>query len=193
MNARMDMIECQGLVFHRWFARETLGMDETLWSELNSQQRVVFEKIDRDLRSREWCTARRGEIALAKEFEKNGASMRSQSVAHCPKGVIVVASSQVHGLGVDIEASDRSLTPLILNRIRSARESELVLKDLEWWTTKEALYKSFADNHDRHLSEFVVTRFEQDTRQGQAAIDGQILNFCLGHIDEFLTCVAWNL
>ncbi|MEK6578550.1 MAG: 4'-phosphopantetheinyl transferase superfamily protein [Bdellovibrionota bacterium] len=83
-------------------------------------------------------------------------------------GVGVGSESEVAGIGVDLEAPGRQLSPELAQRLIHESEAKFdSISPLGFWVIKEAAFKSLPKNTGALVSQFVVEKFNQKSRIGE--------------------------
>ncbi|MCC8088519.1 MAG: 4'-phosphopantetheinyl transferase superfamily protein [Rikenellaceae bacterium] len=96
------------------------------------------------------------------------------SVSHCSRFVALYYNG-TRKCGVDIEPSDRNISPVI-SRIISDKESELIINEnvspLLIWSAKEAVYKYHGKNGVDFKRDFVLTDINTSDRSLVCSVAG---------------------
>ncbi len=77
------------------------------------------------------------------------------------------------GLGVDLEPSDRTLSPRLVDRVVTEEEREWNLDPIQLWVIKEACFKSTPENQGFSITDFIVRECARVSGK-EYRIDGRV-------------------
>lgn len=129
------------------------------------------------------------ELAVKKFHQLEHHPSLTISLAHSGNwGAAVVAKkSSVASIGIDIESTDRSVKPAIIERI--SHPQDLVLPSLSMWVLKEAIFKSTMNTGKFELPvEFSSLKIQDSTWSHESGLKGK---WKLEEQSGLLIALAW--
>jgi 4'-phosphopantetheinyl transferase EntD len=170
----------------------TVFADQEASSRYFEQPRLLSDSA-----IRQWAESRRCLAFVLKDLLRRGAkpSEIQMSLSHCDDACVAIAvvSQDFHGVGVDLERSDRKISTAAASKFLFASEVALGASALETWVIKEACYKADASGRQTVVADYRVTALtkaghgvarskhadEIDFRFGVYRANGYVLGFSL--------------
>lgn len=168
--------------------------------QLSPKERAQLASLAPGPRRIQWLEGRRA-LAQAREAvqsELAGAAATlhaslSHSAGHVFAVCVATANLQLHGVGVDLEPTDRVVSLAVLRRIGAEHELELGLSALQIWNVKEACFKANPRNPGTLLPQYKIVAFDPRSGCGQAVFEGFPLAFRVFSSDRWSAAVACAL
>lgn len=148
-----------------------------LFAEPELKQRY-FELSPSSLprRVQEWAESRLCLIDVIEKLMKQGAKPSEilLSISHTAQATLAVASlrsAELTGIGVDLESSDRKISPRAAASFQFAEEKPWMsaLTSLHFWVIKEACYKANPKNKDTIIADYRITEYDALRKTGKVS------------------------